>query len=335
MNEFQNIGDVAAKVVDVWAWWQTALKNPAEIGKSIPISVDSPEQGYYRTRFKGKPYEPVAIWKDEDTGQWLAYRSNRDVDAAEAWNWCCRNPITYEAYDRAVNGNGWADDDETVAAQIAAPGHNSGDVDETEVLRDQIEAAKKGAAAYAKITDDATLTKAQSLRSRLNELSGEADKKREKLVRPHLDAQNAFNKVWMPLVKEAKAAADAIRKAMDAYETEKLRQQRAEQAKVEEARRRAEDAARKAAEAGKPVVAPEPHPAPVAAAPAPIKGTYGKAAARRVKVVVTGITNAAELFAFLNGHPKLDDLMLKLAQEYVDGGQTVPGVTTEEQVKVS
>ncbi|TIP70334.1 MAG: hypothetical protein E5X53_28305 [Mesorhizobium sp.] len=333
----QSIGAAAAKIVDPWTWYFAALKAPAEIGKSIPVSVDSPEQGYYRTRFKDKPYEAVAIWRDEATGQWLAYRNNREVDAAETWNWCCRNPISYEAYQRAVSGGGWADDDETVAAQIAPPppGHNSGDVSEIEVLRDQIEAAKKGASAYAKITDDATLTKAQSLRARLNELSGEADKKREALKRPHLEAGKEIDKAWQPLVKEAKSAADGIRAAMSAYETEKLRKQREDERKVELARLAAEEEAKKAAEAGKPVPAPEPVAAPVPAAPAPIKGTYGKAASRQVKQVVSAVTDWAALSAYMLDHPELRDLLMKLAQRAVDAGRTVPGIELEERVSVS
>ncbi|TIN80742.1 hypothetical protein [Mesorhizobium sp.] len=336
-DTFQSIGAVAAQIVDPWKWWQAAKANPSEIGKSIPISVDSPEQGYFKTRFKGKPWEPVAIWFDLELGQWIATRNGREVDAAEVWNWCCRYPIEYEAYERAMKGGGWADDDETVAAQIAPPppGHNSGDVSDIEVLRDQIEAAKKGASAYAKITDDATLTKAQSLRSRLNELSGEADKKREKLVRPHLDAQNAFNKAWMPLVKEAKAAADAIRKAMEAYGTQKLNKQREEQRKADQARLAAEEAARKAAEAGKPAPAPAPPPAPVAAAPAPIKGTYGKAASVSVKVVVKEITDWAALAVYMSGHPETQEVLRKLAQRALDAGRTgIPGITTAEEASV-
>ena len=98
-----------------------------------------------------------------------------------------------------------------------------------DVLRDQIDAAKAGVGTYAKISDDETAGKAQSLRSRLNELSGEADKKREALKRPHLEAGKAIDKEWQPLVKSAKEAADGIRSALSAYETDKLaRQRRAE-----------------------------------------------------------------------------------------------------------
>ncbi|MER8532076.1 hypothetical protein NKH61_05385 [Mesorhizobium sp. M1005] len=338
-DTFQSAGAVAAKVVDRWRWYFAALANPSEIGKSLKASEDSPQQGYYRTRYKGKPWEPVAIFYPEGSDQLVAYRNGHEArDINELWVWCLRYPISYDAYKRAVDGGGWEDDDPTVAAQIAPtpPGHNSGDVSEAEMLRDQIEAARAGAAAYAKITDDAMLTKAQSLRSRLNELAGEADKKREALKRPHFEAGKAIDKEWQPLVKSAKEAADGIRSAMGEWETEKLRRQRAAEREAEIIRQKAEDDARKAAEAGKPTPKPiAPAPAPVAAMPTPIKGTYGKAASVKVKIVVTKVTDPAALFGFLNGHPEMDDCMFKLAQRAIDAGRTVPGIETQEQAKVA
>ncbi len=334
MNTFQQVGAVATKTVDRWAWYLAALQNPAEIGKSLKASEDSPQQGYYRSRFKGQAWEPIAIFYPEGSDQLVAYRNNREVrDVNETWVWCLRYPISYEAYQRAIDGGGWADDDPTVAAQIAPapPGHNSADVSEAEMLRDQIEAAKKGAAAYAKITDDATLGKAQSLRSRLNELSGEADKKREALKRPYFEAGKAIDREWQPLVKSAKEAADGIRNAMSAYETEKLRKAREAE---REARQRVEDEAREAEEAGKPLPVPEPVAAPVASAPAAIKGTYGKAASVRAKLVVTGISNPIELFKFVAGDNRIEVLLVRIAQEHVDAGRTVPGVFTEEVAAV-
>lgn len=348
MNTFESAGDVAAKAVDRWAWYFAALENPKEIGKSLPIHENDPKQGYFRTRHKDRPWEPVAIFYPEDSDELVAYRNGRECpytdkygikhgDINSLWVSCCRNPISYEAYQRAVDGEGWADDDPTVAAQIAtpAPGHNSGDVSESELLRDQIEAAKIGAEAYAKITDDATAAKAQSLRARLNELARDADKRREELKRPHFEAGKAIDKEWQPLVKTAKEVAGGIGMAMSAWETEKLHRQRVAERVLEKARLAAEEAARKAVEAGEPVPTPEPVAAPVPAAPAPVKGSYGRAATVKAKLVVTAITNDQVLFEYFRGEPDLGELLWKLAQRAVDAGRTVPGVTVEEQAKVS
>lgn len=335
---FEQIGQVATKMVDRWAWWQRALANPEEIGKSIPVHENEPHQGYFRVKNQSGGFDPVAIFYPEDSDELVAYRAGREVDPGDIWTWACRRPVTYEAYEQAVAGGGWADDDPTVAAQIAPapPGHNSGDIDETEVLQDQIEAARQGADAYTKIEDDEALSKAQSLRSRLNELSTEADKKREALKRPHLEAGRAIDKKWQPLVKGAKEAANGIRKAMEAYQTEKLRKQREAERAAEEARMKAEEEARKAEEAGKPVAepAPEPEPAPAPAAPEQIRGSYGKAASTGVKNVVTEVTDWDKLWGFLREHPEVRDLFQKLAQRAVDRNFTVPGVKVEERATV-
>lgn len=333
----QSIGALALKIVDVWAWWQTALKDPSKIGsKELPVHDSDPQQGYYRIRYgKDKPFEPVAIWKDEG-GAWLAYRNGREANAESIWTSCCRNPVTYEAYQAAVEGKGWSDDDKVVAAQFAppAPGDNSGAVDEAETIRDQIEAALAGLEAYAKVQDDATAAKALSLRNRLNELSREADKIRTKEKEPHLEAGKAVDAKWQPLVKKAKAGADQVRDAIGAWETEKLRRQREEERKAEVACRAAEEAARQQQGDVAVLEAPKVETAP-AEAPAPIKATYGKAASVQVKTVVKDVTDWPALAVYMSGHPDCQDLLRKLAQRALDAGRTnIPGITTDEQAQV-
>lgn len=338
----QSIGTLALKAIDVWSWWQAALKDPSKIGKELPVHDSDPHQGYYRVRYgKDKPFEPVAIWKDED-GKWLAYRAGREVSAEAIWTSCCRHPVTYAAYQSAVEGKGWPDDDATVAAQVKPPeptiGDNSGDIDETEKLKDQIEAALKGIDAYAKIADDATASKAQSLRNRLNELSGDADKKRDELKRPHLEAGKAIDKQWMPLVKSAKEGANTVKASLDAWETEKLRRRREEERKAEEARIAAEKAARAQEGDVEVLDAPkvEAQPAPPPAEPVcQIRATYGKAASVSVKVVVDQVTDWPALAVYMSNHPECQDLLRKLAQRAIDAGrENIPGITTTETAKV-
>lgn len=341
MTTFANAGEVAqVAIVERWQWWQSALAEPKKIGTAaLPVHPGEYQLGYYRTRSKNGPWEPVGIYPDEN-GVVVAFRGERQVDdIPELFQWCCRHPVSYDAYVAALDGKNWPDDDPTVAAQVAPKpatiGDNSGEIDEAEVLRDQIEAAKKGADAYKKITDDATLAKAQSLRARLLELSGEAVKKHKKAKEPHLKAGRAIDKKWFPLRDEAKETADAIRAAMSAWETKKLNDQREAERKAEQARLKAAAEAAKAAEAGKPAPEPEPAPAPVAAAPAPIKGTYGKAASVSVKVVVKEVTDWPALAVYMSGHPETQALLRKLAQRALDAGRTdIPGITTAEEATV-
>ena len=303
-------------MTDAWHWWQQALEAPKEIGKSLPVSVDSPEQGFYRVRQKGKAWEPVAIWKDDD-GNWQALRSGKPYAPTAVWNWCCRNPISADAYDRAVAVGTWEDDDPTVAAALM--GHNVGDKSELELLTDEIESAKQGAEAYADIQTEAEASKAQSLRARMNELAGKADKIREELKKPHLEAGKAVDQQWMPLVKSAKAVADLLRKEIETFKTAQLLELR----RLELERQKLDVA----------VTPPE-----LPTIDATVKGSYGRAATVRARIVVTGIDDLHALVDHLNGtqHDILTATLTGLAQKEIDRGiQTVPGVTTEEKAAIS
>jgi hypothetical protein len=322
MNAPQSIGEIASLTVARWAWWRKAITDPSQIGKSIPIHEGDPQVGYYRTKNRSGAFEPVAIFYPEGSETMVAYRNGKEVDPVAIWVWCCKYPIEYADYLKAMDGKGWADDDATVAEQTAQIGDNSGDVDETELLKDQIEAALKGTETYKVITDDATATRALSLRNRLNELSGKADKLREVLKKPHLEAGKAVDAKFQPLVKQAKAGADAVRDAIATFETEKLRKRR------EGELRRAE------AESKRDIAAtPEPQPEanPVTHT---VKPSYGKAATVSAKLVVSEVTDWFALARFMVGHPEMDDLLMKLAQRAVDAGKTVPGVTVVEKAVV-
>lgn len=344
----QSIGALALKAVDIWAWWRKALANPSEIGKSLPVHDGVPNQGYYRVRYgKDKPYEPVAIWMED--GAWLAYRGGKEAKADEIWTFCCRSPISYETYQAVmIDGQAWPDDDKVVASQLQPPeptiGDNSAEVDEAETLKDQIEAALAGTDAYKVIPDDATAAKALSLRNRLNELSGTADKVRVKLKAPFLEAGKAVDDKFQPMVKSAKAGADKVKQAIADWETKKhqelrKREREAEAArKVEQDRLDALESARQRQPDAELMEAPTPAIAPVAiveVAPTAIKPTYGKAASVSVKIVVDEITDQLALYTYMAGREEVQTLLRQLAQKALDAGRTaIPGITTTERANV-
>lgn len=345
----ESIGALAAKQVQRWAWWRRALASPAEIGKRPDLLMHDgdAQQGYYRVRYgKDKPYEPVAIYYPDDSDELVAMRGGREVRQeliGELWNSCRMNPVTYEAYNRAVSGGGWEDEDTVVADQIKppAPDDNSSKFDEADALKDQIEAALQGLSTYTDIKDDQTAAKALSLRNRLNELSGQAEKIRVKLKEPHLEAGKAVDAKWNPLVKKAKAGADQVKAVIGAWETEKLRRQREAERQAAEAARAKEEAERRAAEEaeqGDLLTATKVETAaPVAqpAEPAQIKPTYGKAASVTAKVVVDQITDWSALASYMSNHPDCQELLRKLAQRALDAGRTnIPGITTTEVAQV-
>jgi hypothetical protein len=160
-------------------------------------------------------------------------------------------------------------------------------------------------------------------------------------VRPHLDAQQAINGEWQPMVKDAKSGADELRKSLESYESTKLAKRRAE----EEAARKAAEAAEQARmEQEQSFLAPEPGPeAEAAPAPAPvpapvpettIKGSYGRAASVSTEWVVTGIADQDAVYRFMREHQDLKACLLDLAKRGVKAGHAVPGITKEEVARV-
>lgn len=281
-----------------YAYWRDALE-----GKFGPIHDGDPHPGFYRLRRRGQVDQPVAIWRDMD-GICCAV-SGREDDASELWTFVADKPITEAVYRAVVAGEPWPDIAPSVAALT-----NSESADPADILRDQIEACKADIAGFTTITDDTQQAAAQSLRSRLLELSREADKTREKLKAPHHEAGKAVDAKWQPLVKDAKAAADKVAAAMGAWETEK---------------------ARVAAEANAPsppVAAPAPAPA------APIKGAYGRAASVRVVRIAT-VVDQDRLYAAIRDNSELKAAMQRIAQAIVNGGETVAGVEITEERRVA
>lgn len=331
-----------------YTYWQNALA-----GNFGPVHDSDPQPGFYRKRTgKSAGYVPVAIWATNEGGM-LALVDGKGADAAEIWTYCCKYPILEEWYRARMAGQAWPDESAAVTQSLAhRTDTNNPPTDEAEILKSQIDAASAGAAEYADINSDETASKAQSLRSRLLELSGQADKIREAQKKPHFEAGKAIDAKFQPLVKMAKAAADGIRDALGAHETRKARE-------AERIRREAEEVARKTAqaaaeaqrkldeeirlaeEAGRPVPAPQPAPVPVPPAsepvPAPaaaIRGAYGRAAA--VKLVrVARVVDIDAAFTGLKTHKELVELIGKLAQRATDAGITLPGVKVTEERKVS
>lgn len=314
-------------MTDQYADWKRMLRGDGPAS----LHLDKPCPGFYRLKRGGK-WVPVAIWRDErDALCCVVDGKDADADAAlRVWPWCY--PIKHEVFVAVTErGEGWPDIDETVAAQIdARRGHNQPPPEsEIDALREQIDAAEAAAKSYAEIGDDETASRAQSLRSRALELSRAADKIRESEKRPHFEASKAVDAKWQPLVRTAAGVADAIRRALGAWETKKLQSQR------ERERLAAEAAARMKTAVKVPEFAPPP-PAPPSAAPSPVvRGGYGRAASVKAVHVVTAITDRQAAMAFFAEHEEMTELLMKLAQRAIDAGRTVPGVTVEERAKVA
>ncbi|KQV28139.1 hypothetical protein ASC97_07265 [Rhizobium sp. Root1203] len=226
---------------NLWAWWQEALA-----GRLGPIHDGDPQQGFYRTRFKDKPWEPVAIWFED--GNWFAMRGDHTIDASDIWTWCCRNPITHEAYTMAIEGGGWDDEPE------APIGHNRPtDLDPYQALLHEFASEKEQAEAFMKkpITMQAEADRAAIWSKRLSTIAKKATDLHKVEKQPSLDAGRAVDNKWRDLKEEPDALSKRLKRHMDAFLQEEARKERERQAAARaEADRiqREADAARIAAE---------------------------------------------------------------------------------------
>ena len=314
-------------------WWFRALAGEEIGGPTLPVHESDPQAGFWRKRVtRAGAFVPVAIWRGEDD-RFVALVDGKEANAYDQWTFVCRYPVTEEQYNSRIETGRWHDEDGAVSKSLDTPsiGHNNGPQDEAEILKGQIEAASANLSDYTEIKDDEAASRAQSVRSRLLELSREADKKREELKKPHLEASKAVDAKWQPLVKEAKGAADTIRDALGAFETRKAKAAEAE-------RRRLEDEYRlKAAEAAKQDAPLPPVPEAIKSPPAAttkVRGAYGRAAAVKAVKVAT-VTDQDAAYGYLKTHPEMIDLIKRLAQRAVDAGYTVPGVSVEEVKRVA
>lgn len=292
-------------------------------GKFNAVYDGAPELGYYRDRKSG---DRIVYWEDTHDGRLRCQRNGKDVDAqraGEIWQFINRNPVTEEAfYFHADNGR-WPDQDAAAA--------NSGKATEIDPATDPLGAAKEQATKiratlpdYVTIESDEKSAAGQTLRDELNKIANALDKKREALVRPHIDAQREINGEWNPIIKELKDAAVTIRRAMEKHEDDK--REAARQAAVRAERQADREIAR-----GETPTPPPPSNMPAPAAQ--IKGASGKAANVGSRKVVT-LENIDLAFAALKTDKNLIDFITALAQKRADMDIETPGCRIDTKAKI-
>ncbi|WP_457663660.1 hypothetical protein [Sinorhizobium medicae] len=353
MPNAMNVGEIAqVAIIERWAWWRGALKDPSKIG-TPPLVIHPGEYqvGYYRTRFKGKQWVPVGIYPD-DNGVVVAFRDGKPVeDIPELFLWCCRNPISYEAYMKALEGGGF--DDEPALATI---GDNSGSEDPFEAIMQELAGEKEMADEFlrAPVKTQADADKAGIWAKRLSDLAKRADNLRVVEKEPHLAASRAVDDKWRAPVGQAKDLSVALKlhvepflKAMKREEEERARKAAAEAAEL---RRKADEAARKAAaETSQKDAASQQkaeqerqellRQAEAADKAAEVKNaqagrTGAKVSIRVEKVgVVTDYAKAAAALVAMK-HKDLIEIIDKLAQRAAKAGMPFDGMEVREEEKV-
>lgn len=328
-------------------FWRARLK-----GDKSAATLGMPQCGFWRLR-KGKdgPFMPLAIFPagKMDPGEVdSAYGITPNIVSLSAdelndkWNWANAHPIS-EAVWRSVaeQGKPWPDADVVAEAQgkqkrdqeHRGVGDNSGAFDIAVDLADRISTARADIKDFDKITDKDHADRAQARRSLLLGLANEADKHRATLKRPLLDEIELVDGKWMPIVKGAKADADRIKRAQEAFVTEQLRE--AERLAAEQAASAIADHVPEediidelTGEIMPPEPAPVQAPAPVAP-PANFRGSSGRAASVGTKTVVKEVTNWLTLYMQYGSDPTVRAALLELANRDVEAGKIVDGVKTE------
>lgn len=352
MNEAILAGDIAAKHLNRWAWYQAALRDQGEIGKSLPIHESEPQQGYFRVRRKGEGWEPVAIYYPDDSDTLVAMRGGREVSDINAlWVWCCRNPVTYDAYMAAIDGKGWEDE------PVAAPGigDNSADADPFDALNIEYLGEKELAEEFMQspVTTQAQADRVAIWAKRLTAIKTKAEGLHKVEKQPFLDAGRAVDDKWRDLKTEPDELALKLKAHIKPFLQEQIRAEEERQRKAREeadrARRAAEDAARKAAESGqqsereREAALAEADRQAAAARAAEAKAearkvNAGRTGARvsmrieKVGVVIDYAAAAAALVAMR--HKDMIEIIDKLAQRAAKAGIPFAGMEVREEERV-
>ena len=246
---------------DLWQWWATALAFPQKIGTAeLPIYTE-PRHGFFRVRPKDGQWQAVQIWRDE-FGIWQAMRAGRHVDpgkVSDLWLWACRNPISEDAYDMAMAGNGFSDE----PPRAATIGDNIREADPHDALMIEYLGEKEAAEEVLRepIADKDAADRAAIWAHRLIDISNKAKNHHKVEKQPSLDEGRRITDRWRELMDEPHALGVRLKRHSDAWliEQDRLEKERAWRAEQEAAalRREAQEAAERADESGDPAAQAE------------------------------------------------------------------------------
>lgn len=250
--------------------WEKRLKNITVTTHEQPYAED---EGYYRKPITEKlangrnkiiDFIPVAVFVDQADNKTLVVHIGagdnlREIDTPEAiadadfWTWCCRYPITHQAYNDALAGKPWPDltpieravgegaqvrpakpDEKSTVEAVPAANREVARTDNLppdepveDLPLDQQHANAIDAViakASLKIVNDIEAAAALGNKNLLAELRLAADKDGKAIYEPMYRAYTAEQKKWSPIGKRAKDHEDALNKAILTYrETERKR----------------------------------------------------------------------------------------------------------------
>lgn len=333
-------------------WYESALK-----GVRLDCNANEPMQGYYRYQAKDKTGAikilPVAFWyRDGHLFCKVGAEFISKDRAISIWPFASKRPIPFDLYQSVMAGTPWPDEVSSEAKAIAARvGEPKADIPAGDgaVARDHnqppevlpevaaaeaIDNAIKVAQGFATITSNEQAELALGSKNRLANLRLAANKAGKAVYGPPFAEYKRLFNLWNPMVSRADVAEKAINRAVLVFR-EKERQRVAAEAKAAEEAAKAEQeanerAADRAIAAGEPEPAPVVAAAPVAAAPAPIKPTYGRRGVKEEVKKFAVIEDPSKVFEFFKDDPEMVALLQLLANIAVRAGRPVPGASVRE-----
>lgn len=353
---------------DEFTWWRTALEHPEWIGtERLPIHEGDPQLGFYRVRGRDGQWQPVAFFRDTETGLRRAERNGAPVGENkmnDLWIWACRQPVTWDAYERAAGGGGWADEPE----RAPGIGDNLREADKADALRIEYLGEKENAEEMLKspIKTQDEADRAAIWSKRLRSISNRADAEHAVEKAPALAEGRRIDDRWRELKeqpallsvrlkrhsddwfaeqdrlerqRQAAALAEAKRlreiaeqEAMRAEETARLAERKAQETSDPAERRAAEVSAQRAlADAGKKIADAKTAEAASVYRPP----TAGRTGARTsFRNVTTGrIVDAAKFFELVKDRREIQDALQGVANVLAKAGVAYPDVMEIEKSK--
>jgi hypothetical protein len=211
-----------------YAFWIGALR-----GEAPELTVGRAESGFYRNRAREGGMIPIAIWRDSDGKVWVknGRGAGKIVEDEEAFcervfSWCCKNPVSEDAYQHFMIENRWPDDAPPPAIEKSNLPEDPFEALKVEL---QSELEELEAALKQPVTDSEAASRFGNWRIRFAEAWARGEEMRKVEKKPHDDGAKAVQAKFLPVLTLADRGKnlidDALRKFMNA-EKERQRQER-------------------------------------------------------------------------------------------------------------
>jgi len=312
---------------DPYAYWRLALTGP----QLAPPK--NPQPGFWRMENAAGVWVPVAIWWADGATECLV--DGEDSHAALVWRNCAKYPVDEEQYNVRLRHGVWHDDPPPKPAPTLR--NEPDDFDELMSLVHDLKGESETALELLRqpVADQETADRIGVWARKLGDIANRAEGRRIAEKEPHLAAGKAVDQKWKAIIDPAENLVRRLKTHVQAF---LLAAKAAERERAARAAREAQEAwakvgVEKTDEARAPLVA---------AAQAAEEASQAKnAAAGRTGMKVSlrtekrgRIVDYAACLAAVADHADVREVVEKLAQRSVKGGNPLPGVEVVTVEKV-